>query len=206
MAPVNQAHHAQSGARLVARPLAKLLWQSRRLLRQLGPAAAAGIACALLALLAQWHALQLQQQQQVLLRQLQTAVSAAASAAAGAATSPRVADSASSIAAFYAYLPEHTAIPDHLRQLVEIAESHGITLSKAEYKAEAESRADFLRYRITLPIRADYASTQDFLIHALQAMPTLTLEAVAFKRTQIEAGEVEARIQLVLLVRQERGR
>lgn len=202
MAPVNQAHHAQSGARLVARPLAKLLWQSRRLLRQLGPAAAAGIACALLALLAQWHALQLQQQQQVLLRQLQTAVSAAA----GAATSPRVADSASSIAAFYAYLPEHTAIPDQLRQLVEIAESHGITLSKAEYKAEAESRADFLRYRITLPIRADYASTQDFLIHALQAMPTLTLEAVAFKRSQIEAGEVEARIQLVLLVRQERGR
>lgn len=200
MAPVNQAHHSLSGARLVQRPLAKLLWQSRRLLRQLGPAAGAGIACALLALLAQWHALQLQQQQQDLLRQLKSAASATAP------PSPKVADSASSIAAFYAYLPEHAAIPDQLRQLVEIADSHGIALSKAEYKAEADSRADFLRYRITLPIRADYASAQDFLMHALQAMPTLTLESVAFKRTQIEAGEVEARIQLLLLVRQERGR
>jgi hypothetical protein len=200
MAPVNQAQFSQSGAHRVRLPLAKLLWQSRRLLRQLGPAAVTGMACALLALLAQWHALQLQQQQQALIRQLHTAASAAA------APSPKVADSASNLAAFYAYLPAHAAIPDQLRQLVDIAESHGITLSKAEYKAEADSRADFLRYRITLPIRADYASTQDFLIHALQAMPTLTLESVAFKRTQIEAGEVEARIQLALLVRQERSR
>lgn len=198
MAPVNHPHFSAPGARRA--PLAKLLWQSRRFLRQLGPAASAGIACALLALLAQWHAQQLQQQQQALTLQLQAAASAVAT------PTPKIADSASSLAAFYAYLPAHAAIPDQLRQLVDIAESHGITLSKAEYKAEADSRADFLRYRITLPIRADYASTQDFLIHALQAIPTLTLESVAFKRAQIEAGEVEARIQLALLVRQESGR
>ncbi|MCU6496447.1 type 4a pilus biogenesis protein PilO [Rugamonas sp. A1-17] len=177
----------------------RLAWQTRRLLRQTGPGAVAGIACALLAVLAQWHATQLDQSQATLTRQL----NAAARAAVPHTPAPTA---AGGVAAFYAYLPAHDAIPDQLKELVKVAQQSGIALTKAEYKPEMDAKAGFLRYRITLPVKADYASVQAFIIGALQALPTLTLDSVAFKREQIESGEIDARIQFVLLVRQEARR
>ncbi|CAN7724186.1 hypothetical protein [Duganella sp. LjRoot269] len=178
----------------------RVAWQARRLLRQCGPGAVGGVACLLLAVLAQWHATQLDQRQIALTRQLNAAARAAATPHAPVATA------AGGVAAFYAYLPAHDAIPDQLKELVRVAQQSGIALNKAEYKAEQDGKAGFLRYRITLPIKADYASTQGFIINALQALPTLTLESVAFKREQIEAGDVETRIQFVLLVRRQEDR
>jgi hypothetical protein len=178
----------------------RLAWQMRRLLRQCGPGAVAGLTCLLLAALAQWQALQLDQRQAILTRQLNAAARAAA------APHTPIVTAASGVSAFYAYLPAHDAIPDQLKELVRVAQQSGIALNKAEYKAEQDSKAGFLRYRITLPVKADYASTQGFIINALQTLPTLTLESVAFKREQIEAGDVEARIQFVLLVRRQEER
>ncbi|HEU4844719.1 MAG TPA: hypothetical protein VFT05_10680, partial [Burkholderiaceae bacterium] len=109
-------------------------------------------------------------------------------------------------AAFYAYLPGHDTIPDQLGELARVAQASGVTLAKAEYKAEQDSQASFLRYQITLPVRAEFTSVQNFIVGALQAVPALTLDSVAFKRDQIETGEVEARIQFVLLVRLGGGR
>lgn len=178
----------------------RLAWQTRRLLRQMGPGAVAGIACALLAVLAQWHATQLDQRQTTLTQQLNAAARAAA------LPHPAAPTAAGGVAAFYAYLPAHDMIPDQLKELVRVAQQSGIALNKAEYKPEMDSKAGFLRYRITLPVKSDYASVQGFIIGALQALPTLTLDSVAFKREQIESGDIEARIQFVLLVRQETRR
>ncbi|NRR32271.1 type 4a pilus biogenesis protein PilO [Oxalobacteraceae bacterium] len=175
----------------------RLLWQSRRGARRLGAGAIAGAAALLLSGLALWHGTVLERQGQTLNLQLR----AAARAAQSAPVMP-VANDADSVAAFYRYLPAHEAIPDQLKELVEVAQKSGLTLAKAEYKAQAETRAGFLRYEITLPVKADYANVQTFIISALQAMPTLTLDSVAFKREQIETGDIDARIQFVLLVRQ----
>ena len=46
-----------------------------------------------------------------------------------------------------------------------------------------------------------FAQLQTFIVDALQALPTLTLDSVLFKREQIEAGEIDARIQFILLVK-----
>ena len=178
----------------------RLVWEARRRLRLTGAGAAVGVVCALLALLAPWHAAQLAQQQAALTAQLNTA--------ARAAEIPRapVVTTASGVAAFFNHLPPHDAIPDQLKELVRVAQQSNIALSKAEYKPEPDANAGFLRYRITLPVKADFANVQSFLITALQALPTLTLESVAFKREQIEAGDIEARIQFVLLVRRQEER
>lgn len=178
----------------------RLAWQARRLLRQCGAGAIAGVACALLALLAQWHAAQLDQQRVSLGAQLNAAARTAALPEAPVVTS------AGGVAAFFDHLPPHDAIPDQLKELVRVAQQSGIALAKAEYKPEQDANAGFLRYRITLPVKADFTRVQSFLITALQTLPTLTLESVAFKREQIEAGEVEARIQFVLLVRRQEER
>ena len=179
----------------------RLAWEARRMIRLSGSGAVIGIGCALLAVLAQWHATQLEQRRTTLTAQLNIAARTAAAPQAPVVTT------ASGVAAFFDHLPPHDAIPDQLKELVRVAQQNNIPLAKAEYKPEQDGNAGFLRYRITLPVKADFANVQSFLITALQTLPTLTLESVAFKREQIEAGEVEARIQFVLLVlRQEERR
>ena len=192
-------------ARLAATPqlAARLAWQARRRLRLTGAWAVGGAACAVLALLAQWHASQLAAQQVQLQQQLRRAVAAAAHPTVSRSAPPSTQDS---VAAFYTWLPAHDTIPDLLMELVSIADHSGITLAKAEYKPEAEAGVGFLRYRITLPVKASFPKVQDFIIHALQTLPALTLESVSFKREQIDSGEVEARMQFVLLVRVEERR
>ncbi len=179
---------------------ARLTWQVRRTLRRTGVPAIAGAACLALAALAYWHGTQLELRQAALSRQLAAAARAAATPAAPVVTE------ADGVAAFYAYLPGHDTIPDQLGELARVAQASGVTLAKAEYKAEQDSQASFLRYQITLPVRAEFTSVQNFIVGALQAVPALTLDSVAFKREQIETGEVEARIQFVLLVRLGGGR
>lgn len=170
-------------------------WELRRALRRLGaPAAvgAAGLACAMAML---WHAQALQRQ----LPAMQVRLADAARAAAFPVAAPPTA--ADGLAAFYSHLPDHAAIPAQLQTLVDIADKYRVPLAKAEYKPQAEPRAGFMRYQVNLPVKADYAAVQGFLLEALQALPALTLDSVAFKREHADSAEVEARIQFILLVR-----
>ena len=185
---------------LPANLVPRLLWLAKRMARRLGAGALAGTAALALAALALWHGAALEQHKLTLARQLERAARAAAQPVA------QPPSDAGAVAAFHAYLPAHDMIPDQLKELVNVAQANGVTLAKADYKAQAEPRGGFTRYQITLPIKADYAKVQAFILAALQALPTLTLDSVAFRREQIEAGEVEARVQFQLLVRQRGGR
>lgn len=177
----------------------RLGWEAKRLWRKTGAGAAIGIAALAAALLAQWHISALHQRETGLRRQLQSATRAAAQPQAPVPTA------AGGLSAFYRYLPAHAAIPEQLQALVEIAAKHNVPLAKAEYKAQPEPRAGFLRYQINLPVKARYADVQAFMLDALQAMPTLTLDSVAFKRERIDSGDIEARVQFILLVRKTEG-
>ena len=175
---------------------ARVAWEERCHGARLGWGAAVG-ACALaLAALCAWQSQRLEGRQQELARQI-----AAARTAKPAQHRVALPDGARRVAAFYAYLPAHDTIPDLLKQLVDVATSNGVVLAKADYKAQAEDGAAFMRYQITLPIKADYANVQAFIVGALRDMPALTLDSVTFKREQIDTGEVEARVHFNLLVR-----
>ncbi len=164
---------------------------------RLGWANMASVAACAFAMLALWQGQQLMQRQAQLQGQLRQAQLAKPMAAPIDST----AEAARQVAAFYAYLPRHEMIPDQLKQLVAIAGKSGVLLAKADYKAQPEESADFLRYQITLPIKADHARVQAFILAALHRLPTLTLDSVTFKRNAPDAAEVEARVQFVLLVR-----
>lgn len=170
-------------------------WQARRTLRRLGVPAAIGAAALACAMAMLWHARALQQQLPAMQARLASATRAAA---VPVAAQPTAADG---LAAFYRHLPAHAAIPSQLQTLVEIADKHRVPLAKAEYKPQQEARAGFLRYQINLPVKADYTAVQAFMLEALQALPALTLDSVAFKREQSGSPTVEARIQFILLAR-----
>jgi hypothetical protein len=175
---------------------ARLGWEARRTGRRLGWSAILGVGALALAAAAAWQSHAMAQRQQQLVVRID-----AARGAKSLAIAAGPGDAARRLAAFYAYLPAHDTIPELLKQLVGIAEKNGVTLAKADYKPQPEDNADFMRYQVTLPIKADYARVQAFIVGALRGLPTLTLDSVTFKREQIETGDVEARVQFNLLVR-----
>lgn len=187
---------------MAAMNIDRVNWEARRLARRFGWVSMAGAAALAFSLLALWQGRQLKQREaqlQVQLRQVQQGRPVAAPA-------DSTTDAARQVAAFYAYLPRHDMIPEQLKQLLDIAGKNGVVLAKADYKAQPEENADFLRYQITLPIKADHARVQSFMLAALQGLPTLTLDSVSFKRNAPDAAEVEARVQFILLVRKAAGR
>jgi hypothetical protein len=179
----------------------RLLWQARRVWQQLGWAAAIGIACVLLALLAWWQTQASMRHQQALTLQLQAAKATAPVKPMVTIDQTDEAQVARQLSAFYAYLPAHEAIPDQLKRLITLAQKAGVTLAQADYKVQPEAEAGFLRFQIILPVKAEYRNIQSFMQSAFQELPTLTLESIAFKREKIESNAVEARIQYLLLVK-----
>ncbi|MDO8035318.1 type 4a pilus biogenesis protein PilO [Janthinobacterium sp. SUN128] len=195
--PVFKASTPVARARLQLRMPPRLAWEAQRLWRTLGWPSALGAACLALAAFAMQQGDALAARQQQLAAQL-----AAAARQSALQPAPITLDAdADSLAAFHAYLPAHDSIPDQLKALLEVAQKSGVTLAKADYKPQEDGNTAFLRYQITLPVKAEYAQLQTFIVDALQALPTLTLDSVLFKREQIEAGEIDARIQFILLVK-----
>jgi len=188
--------------RMQLRILPRLAWEAARLWRKLGWPGAIGIACMALSIFAVQQSGELATRQQHLTAQL---AAAAKQAALPQARVSMNAD-ADSLAAFHAYLPAHDTIPEQLKELLEVAQKSGVTLAKADYKPQEDGNTAFLRYQISLPVKAEYAQLQAFIIAALQALPTLTLDSVLFKREQIEASEIDARIQFILLVKKPEAR
>ncbi|MDZ5632127.1 type 4a pilus biogenesis protein PilO [Janthinobacterium sp. GMG1] len=195
--PVFKAGTPVARARLQLRMPPRLAWEASRLWRTLGWPCALGAAGLALTAFAVQQGDALARHQQQLRAQLAIMAKQAALPPA-----PITLDAdADSLAAFHAYLPAHDSIPDQLKALLEVAQKSGVTLAKADYKPQEDGNTAFLRYQITLPVKAEYAQLQTFIVDALQALPTLTLDSVLFKREQIEAGEIDARIQFILLVK-----
>ncbi|WP_454776363.1 type 4a pilus biogenesis protein PilO [Janthinobacterium tructae] len=195
--PALKASAPVSRPRLQLRMPPRLQWEAQRLWHTLGWPCAIGAACLALAAFAVQKGDALAARQQQLTAQL-----AAAARQSALPPAPITLDAdADSLAAFHAYLPAHDSIPEQLKALLEVAQKSGVTLAKADYKPQEDGNTAFLRYQITLPVKAEYAQLQTFIVDALQALPTLTLDSVLFKREQIEAGEIDARIQFILLVK-----
>lgn len=183
--------------RLQLRLPPRLRWEAQRLWRTLGWPSAIGAACLALAAFAMQQGDALAARQQQLAAQLAAAAKQSAQPPAAIALDA----DADSLAAFHAYLPAHDSIPEQLKTLLEVAQKSGVTLAKADYKPQEDGNTAFLRYQITLPVKAEYTQLQTFIVDALQELPTLTLDSVLFKREQIEAGEIDARIQFILLLK-----
>lgn len=176
---------------------ARFAWEGRRLWRGLGWSASIGLICGVLALASWWQTRVVAQNQQAVAVQLRTARAKAALPLLQEAPP----DIERQLAAFYAYLPAHEAIPDQLKRLINVADKNAVTLAQGDYKPQPDTGADFQRFQIILPVKARYANIQGFIIGALKALPSLTLESLTFKRELIDSEQVEARIQFMLLVK-----
>lgn len=191
MEGLNRAHLRQP----LPRPLARAAWH----LRQLGPLGWTVLACAALTL----GALLLARQQA-----LSAAVLEARLAQRGAqsdAAAPRRAASVDQAGArtrlhsFDQLLLAHGEIPQAVQELIELGAAEGLTMQRGSYRAQPDGAGQFLRYRMSLPVKGSGRAIQRFMKAALREHRNLALDSVQFRRAGVGASEVEARIQWIIL-------
>ncbi|WP_255989566.1 hypothetical protein [Chitinolyticbacter albus] len=107
---------------------------------------------------------------------------------------------------FYASLPKREGLPILLDRLFVLAARHSLQLSAGEYLLQLDPQAGVQRYRLQLPVVGSYDAISGFVAEALHAIPTLTVESIHLKRNSIDADQLEAELQLQLLLQIEAPR
>ena len=87
-----------------------------------------------------------------------------------------------------------------VRRLLLLAERQGVMLQQVDYKLEPEKLSHVSRYQLTLPLRGEYARIQSFLIDALNENRSVVIDSLSIKRESSERGDVDARIQLSIMM------
>lgn len=108
-------------------------------------------------------------------------------------------DSRSRLREFELFLLPHEDIPAVIEDVIRLAEKERLVFKRGQYKPEVDSRGEFLRYRMILPVKGEAQAIYGFMNAALLAHKNLALESVQFRREGIEARDVEARLNWVLL-------
>lgn len=106
----------------------------------------------------------------------------------------------SDLTSFYKSLPSERNATQQMRKIYQIADKQSLRLSQGEYKFTREKDAHLGSYQITLPVKGSYIQIKKFIAKAMNAMPTLALDGVTFKRETIRGTEVEAKIQFTLFL------
>ncbi|MBI3523800.1 MAG: hypothetical protein HY066_04620 [Betaproteobacteria bacterium] len=107
-------------------------------------------------------------------------------------------DPAMQLAAFYDSFPRIGDSPNAMQTLYDAAQAEGLVLERGDYRLVRERGERYVRYEISLPVKAAYPQLRRFLSNALAALPTLAVDEVQFTRAQIADALVECRLSLSL--------
>jgi len=102
--------------------------------------------------------------------------------------------------AFDAHLLAHADIPFAVQELLDLGAAEGLSMRRGSYRPQTDAAGQFLRYRMSLPVQGSAQAIQRFMKAALRKQNNLALDGVQFKRAAIGSGDIEARIDWVLLV------
>ena len=101
---------------------------------------------------------------------------------------------------FYGLFPPLDKLPDELEQLYQLARAAQLDVRQASYRLE-DRGGHLAAYRITLPLRGSYPRIRHFIGSALQAMPTLAIDALRFERKRSDDVEIDAELRLTAYFR-----
>ena len=102
------------------------------------------------------------------------------------------------LALFYASLGERRYTEQQVKTLFGIAAKTGIVLRQGEYKAAYDQNGKLHTYQVTLPVKGSYRAVWEFAMLALRAIPFAALDDIGFRRDDIGAAGVDARVRFTL--------
>lgn len=102
------------------------------------------------------------------------------------------------LALFYGALGEQRYTEQQLKTLFGIAAKSGIVLRQGEYKAAYDQNGKLHTYQVTLPVKGSYQAVWQFAMLSLRAIPFAALDDIGFRRDDIGAAGVDARVRFTL--------
>ena len=100
--------------------------------------------------------------------------------------------------AFYDFFPRVDSSPFWIRELVRIAQKHGVELSSSEYRLVNDNDARLARYEMILPVKGKYSQVRAFMATALEAVPAMAISAIAIRRENVTSEKLEVRLEVNL--------
>jgi hypothetical protein len=101
---------------------------------------------------------------------------------------------------FYNLFPPASQLTDEVERLHRLARVAGLDLAQGEYRLERRATG-LWAYRVTLPVRGNYAQLRGFLGTLLTDMPTASLDALRFERKKAADTQLEAQVRVTLHAR-----
>lgn len=102
--------------------------------------------------------------------------------------------------AYYKMLPHEEERFALVKQILLTAQKNGVLPIQADYKLESENFTRVTRYQLSLPLKGDFSKIQSFIVDVLNENRSLVIDTLSIKRESIEHADVEARIQLSILM------
>jgi len=106
------------------------------------------------------------------------------------------------LAEFYKFFPSEKTSPHWFGLMVDVANQKGLALNHGEYAVVRDSVGQLRRFKITLPVQGTYPQIRQYLTALIEAIPSMSLENVQFERKDITDTDLQAKIKLVLYLRQ----
>jgi len=105
------------------------------------------------------------------------------------------------LAALYSALPDSSTTLDAIAMINRAARDHQVHLATGEYRLVRTANTGLMRYQLNFPAHADYKSLRQWLAASLNAMPTLALDDLSFKREDAGTNQLDSRVRMTLYVR-----
>ena len=103
--------------------------------------------------------------------------------------------------AFYAALPDSDSALATIALLHRSAHENHVRLATGEYHVVRQGSSGLQRYQLSFPAQADYRALRNWLAASLNAMPTLALDDISFKRDDAKAQLLDSRVRLTLYLK-----
>lgn len=175
-------------------PLSALLLRARLAASRAGAGTCAAVAlCVLGAGAWAWLIPQRAVQQQALARPLPVP-----SALVVAAPPPSANEN---LALFHETLGEKRHSEQHVKVLFGLAAKAHLSLNQGEYKFAYDKASRITSYQIVLPVKGSYQDIWQFALEALRALPFAALDDIGFRRENVNATQVEARMRFTLYLK-----
>ncbi len=118
-------------------------------------------------------------------------------------------NSLQTLGAFYQTFPTALSIPDTLAKLNALANQHQLTLNSGDYKLNKVSKTEtsepqiLTQYEMLLPIEGSYPKVRGFIADVLSSLSSVAVTDIQMKRENTQSPTVEARLQMILYVRED---
>lgn len=111
---------------------------------------------------------------------------------------PSLSPSESHYQAFRQVLAKESELLPAIKAVLDSVARHRLHSNRAEYRRGRDVHAQAETLQMTVPVRGHYADIRRWIEELLATQPFLAVEELAFKRDEIGANEIEARVRLTL--------